>query len=496
MQTNKKETRGRPQRNGYSSQKREVPQNNQNRNSQPNHHQPNKQKLPIIKLNRDPKDIKLNEEQAKQVSELSSKIDAIGKVEMPNNEIFEKKKEEFDKNISDLYGKISQTRSSLDENQKKKEEFIKVHFPHTKEINETNEKIKKINDILNPIQEKFNKIKESRKSLISTKSEMKNKSHGRSADQISDEIDEINYQIETETLSNQQLREKLAKIENLKKIRSKLSDVGDIDTQINRLRDSENELFQRIHELREQRSQLYDFKNSFKNDQKDASAKNDEFKKERDALHAQLNDLQKQVVEQRRLKQEFMDQYYAEKKETAIKRNELALLNNQRLQVYQEAERHMDLLEKGARQAGPIQERRNPYTQKIDAAKSLVCFLENMTQQDSVEDQKIKDQGKASTQSQKDLIASIRKPSKKERKNAKKSQNEEKRKPIKFDYSLETIRQFVLVEVKQPNKEDEIPETIKKLNDLINQWSNAFVKVSFKFNILADGSVKPIIKIE
>lgn len=325
---------------------------------------------------------------------------------------------------------------------------------------------------------------------------MKNKSHGRSADQISDEIDEINYQIETETLSNQQLREKLAKIENLKKMRSKLSDVGDIDTQINRLRDSENELFQRIHELREQRSQLYDFKNSFKNDQKDASAKNDEFKKERDALHAQLNDLQKQVVEQRRLKQEFMDQYYAEKKETAIKRNELALLNNQRLQVYQEAERHMDLLEKGARQAGPIQERRNPYTQKIDAAKSLVSFLENMTQQDSVEDQKIKDQGKASTQSQKDLIASIRKPSKKERKNAKKSQNEEKRKPIKFDYSLETIRQFVLVEVKQPNKEDEIPETIKKLNDLINQWSNAFVKVSFKFNILADGSVKPIIKIE
>ena len=180
------------------------------------------------------------------------------------------------------------------------------------------------------------------------------------------------------------------------------------------------------------------------------------------------------------------------------KRDDVALLINKRRQIYQEAERHMDLLEKGAKQAGEIKERRNPNEEKINAARSLISYLQGILAlgEEKEQEEETVMHGKAQNTAALDLVSSLRKPSKKEKKAAKKSKKaEEKPKNTKLDLTLESIQQFASVSVTQPTTTEQIPDVIAQLKKKAQEWEDSFIKLVLTFNVQADGSIKSAITI-
>ena len=210
-------------------------------------------------------------------------------------------------------------------------------------------------------------------------------------------------------------------------------------------------------------------------------------------LKEKINDLYKE-------KREFKQQFYAKRNELYQKRDDQALLIHKRNQIYQDAERHMDLLEKGARQAGEIKERHNPNEANINAARSLISYLQGILALEEAkleeEEQTTHVQGKAQNDSALDLVMSVRKASKKDKKAAKKEKKiEEKQKSNKLDLTFESLQQFSTLGVTQPTTKDQIPEVIAVLKKKAQEWEDSFVKLNLTFNIQANGSIKSAITV-
>ena len=455
-------------------------------------------RLPNISLRRDMKDIKLNEEQQKQVEELTAQIDAYGKIEIPDISIRVKKDEELTGQIDRISSQIQTLREKIEDIQRKQDNYEKEHNPHKQESDEAYQNLKKIEEKVQPMINERNQIRAERIQLDSKKKTIEDKTPGRSIDDLRDRIEQINYQIETQSMTNAQLKAKLSEIENIKKKMSQFTEIGPINKRIDELRQRERALNEQIKTLFDQKTALREQVSGFKEGSKEIKAARDKFWTERKAVNAQIVELKKQLDAKYQERKEFNNKFFAERHELMQKRDDVALLINKRRQIYQEAERHMDLLEKGAKQAGEIKERRNPNEEKINAARSLISYLQGILAlgEEKEQEEETVMHGKAQNTAALDLVSSLRKPSKKEKKAAKKSKKaEEKPKNTKLDLTLESIQQFASVSVTQPTTTEQIPDVIAQLKKKAQEWEDSFIKLVLTFNVQADGSIKSAITI-
>lgn len=455
-------------------------------------------RLQHITLRRAEKDIKLNEEQQKQVFELDQKIGAYGKVELPAMEEREKKNKEFEMETEKLQSQLQTKREKVDEITKKIDDFNKKHDPHKKEHDEIRAEIKKIDEVLQPTNEKLRSLRETKISASTKLRDIKEKTPGRSIEDIDAKIDELEYQIETSTLSNTQLKSKLSQIEQLKKNRGQFGNVAQLQNSIIHVKEEEKKLNASKKELQEKRDELYKQINSFNQGNSSFKEQIDKFWDEKKKVFGEIKELKEQINKKYAEKKEYNDQFFKNLNELRGKRNEVAVLINSRLKIFQEAERHMDLLEKGANKAGEIKERKNPNEGKISAAKSLIGFLQGQLalREDYQPKEKV-EKTVVETEASK-IINSIRKPSKKERKNQKRQEKpkDEKPKVKKMNFTVDSLQQFSLVGITQPSSQEEIPKVIAELKKKVDEWQQSFIKVTLNFDVQEDGSIKSSIKLE
>jgi chromosome segregation ATPase len=495
----RRESRPRGGRNAGPRSERSQNENRPRQDENQRDRQPRRPRLPNIQLRRDPKDIKLNEEQQKQVFELDQKIGNFGNIEIPQLEEREEKMKEFEFETQKLQSQLQTYREKVDEIQKKIEEFDKKHDPLKKEHDEIRAQIKKIDEVLFPTIDKLKSLREQKISANSKLNEIRQKTPGRSIEDIDYQIDQLQYQIETTTLTNTQLKSKLTQIEQLKKSRGQFGDVAQIQNSISHIRETETELLQTKKKLQEEKDALWKQIHTFSGDNKAFKEQRDELWASKKETFGKIDELKKQINAKYAERKSFNNEFFEKLGAQRQKRNEYAVLVNQRLQIFQEAERHMDLIEKGQNKVGEIKERINPNDQKINAASSLIGFLQSKLAYHEDFQQPVKKVEKEVVETDATrLINSIRKPTKKERKNQRRGEKpkDEKPKAKKITFTLDAIQQFALVGVTQPVTHEEIPKVIEELKSKVSEWKSAFIKVVLNFDVQADGSIKSHINLE
>lgn len=484
-----------PRQNTEQKPKTEEPQNQQRKQFNNRERGP---RLNNIHLTRDIKDIKLNDEQTAIVRDLDQKIANIGEVEIPSNEILDKEFEKIEKEISKQRGLLETYNIQIDDCQKRQDAAMEKLNPHKKEFDETDAKIKEIDAELQPIVQTLNEIRARRQELVSQKKDLKEKIPGRSLDDIDDQIDAIEYEIETSTLSNTQLKSKLSRIESLKKARAQFSGFAQIDNQLDKVKVNEEELYKRKKALQDAKNKLWDARKNFIGERDELRSTRAKFDEERKGLFTKVKAARAEINRLYDEKKKTFTEFREKKNALLDKKSELRVLKNKRLQIYQEAERRMDLVEMRARKAGPIKEVKNPNEEKINAARSLIAFLQGIVALDDVakEEETTVVLGKATKSSAMDLVNSVKKQSKKEKLAAKKGKKaEEQKKEQKIELSLQAIQQFSITGVTQPTTIDQIGDVIAQLKAKDAEWSNAFIKLVLNFDIQPDGSIKSQIKI-
>ena len=408
----------------------------------------------------------------------------------------EAKMTEFQNEFEKLNAQQSTIREKIENVSKRQDAFEKAHDPHKKEHDETRANIKKIQDEIEPLIQQRNAARARKVELSSKVKNIKDKTPGRSKEEILDKIDKLEYQIETSTLNNQQLRSKLSEIDSLKKSLGSFGNLGSIEHDVKVSAQSERELNEKIKVLIDQKNKLYQAMAAFNQDNKETKEQRDKLWQERKGYYTQLNEIKGKMDEIAKARKEYNDQFFANRNQLYQKKNELAVLMHDRLQIYQDAERHMNLLEKGAKQAGEIKERRNPNEDKINSARSLIGYLQTILSfdQEKDEQEEVKIQGKKEDNSALSLIGSVRKQTKKEKKAAKKEKKqEEKAKTSKLDLTFESIQQLAQLDLTPPTTTEQIPAIIAELKKKAQQWEDEFVKLVLKFDIQPDGSIKSAI---
>ena len=494
----------RPQRENSNENRRQDNRQNQQQHQGGERNQQQQQnrrpRLPHIYLRRKPEEIKLNEEQAKQVEELTQQINAFGKIEIPDTTALTEKDQQYQNEIDRLSSQMSNINDKLEDVQRRQDNYEKSHNPHKQESNEAYETMKKLDEQIKPLVAKRDEIKAQRIQTSTKVRSIKQSTPGRSKDDILDKISQLEYQIETQTLSNQQLRTKMSEIDKLKKSMGQFGNLNDYEAQFSQLTIQERELNDKISALFDQKNKLRDTLATLNKDNKDIKSEIDKFWAERKQLYQQRNELREKINKLYQEKRSFKQEFYNKRNELFQKRDDQAVLIHKRNQIYQEAERHMDLLEKGARQAGEIKERHNPNEANINAARSLVSYLQGILALEEAkleeEEEKTHLQGKAQNDSALQLVMSVRKASKKDKKAAKKEKkNEEKQKSNKLDLTFESLQQFSSLGVTQPTTKDQIPEVIAVLKKKAQEWEDSFIKLNLTFNVQADGSIKSAITV-
>lgn len=488
---------------GGQRSERTQPENTENstKNERPprqNQERPRRERLPNIRLERDEKDIKLNDEQAAIVKEFDEKIRAIGKIEIPEIDVLNVKLEEFEKEINTLNGKSQALYAKLDSIQARQDSYTKTNNPHKGESDSAFQRITEINKELEPIEAQLKAVKDRRAELQTRKTNLKEKFNARNVGDVDYQIETIEYEIETQTLSNAQLKAKLAKIDALKKSRSQYAGISELDKNISLSAEQEDKLWKQRKALMDERSKLYDKRKQFYEENKEVRAAIDKFRKERDEVYQQIKVIKAQIRDQIKERNDFRSKFYDQREKMFDKRRERAELENKRRQVFQEAERRMNVLEKGAKQAGEIKERRNPHEAEISAGRSLITFLQSIIdkEEEAKEAAQSKEAGKLVSSAANDLVASLRKKSKKDKKMEKKERKIENH-PVntKLVLPIMTIQQFATVGVTAPSTTEQIADTLVELKKRVNAWAAEFVKLVLDFNIQPDGTIKSSIRL-
>jgi len=457
------------------------------RYQKPEYKQEHRPRLPPIHLEKDIKEIKLTEEQDKQVKELEASVRLIGEVIIPDQDTHAKEIEEIEKGISNLKGRIHSYRNLIEELEARKEAIIKQNNPR---LTESSEIKARITSLSHQISDNYNSLKviegqashahESRKQL-----RMKFKYDNPEA--IKEKIEEIEYKIETNSFSNTVLRKHLTEIDSLQKTLSQLGDIPKVDEQIDRLHKQKDEIFKQIGAQKEERDILFKRIEAI-------TQSNQPNKEETDKIYAQIKEhwgnlkqTEVQLKEMFAKKNNSNEIFYNNLHSSQDKRAKVAELKHQILQIYKDAERRMKILEDGARKAGEITDVRNPKETEIVLAKSLVSYLENLIVEiKEADEEKEKDLSeKHVSQATQSLIASLRKDKK-----AKKPAQQKKAPNSKLIHDAHTIQEFARLDIQIPKTIEEVKPLIESLKLRITEWKSAFVRASLRFEVNEDGSVK------
>ena len=454
-----------------------------------------KPKLPIINLEKEIKDIKLNDEQEKKIKELEQKIHEIGEPKIPSAEEHQKYLDNVEQEISSLRGKSQTLQLQLDDALKSKDSLNKSKSPKQMESESVRKQITQFNQIFNSKREQLEHIKEKIDAVRSKKDDLKKKIGGfEKAEKIKARIEELEELNETQSTSNTVLKKRLGEIDSLQKLLLQSGNFIKLDEEMSTLRSQEAPLKNEINEIYQQRSALFTKLEGLKDlnapeEYSKINASIDKLRNESKEVNNKIRNLEQQKWEQTQKYRHDTNGAYEIKYQVSVLKNEV-------LQIYKEAERRMKLFEEGAKKAGQIRDAKNPKDKEIQLAKSLVTYLESVIGKETTKDAEDEESStshvgiKKVDEKKNALIESLRtkKTNKKDKKVKKVTQD--------LVHDAQTIQQFSTLNIKIPTKIQEAEPVINLLNEMIKSYSASFIRVQLKLDINLDGSIKTSISLE
>lgn len=449
----------------------------------------NQKRRPPIRLTLPEKEIKLNEDQDARIKELDKRLSELNKdKEGPNREEFESENKQFETTINALTGRIETLKEQINAEQTKRDLFVKSHQADYKLVGTLGAQIKALSEEIKEIEAKRTAITDKRKKIQSQLTEFTQQYKITKEEDVFAKIDQINFEIETQTLSNNELKKKLGEVDRLKTTLTKVKDIEGLKEQLSEARKEESAVFDQLKAKRDERTGIFTQITTQRGNLTPIQEEIQQYKPRFDSLYAQLKEVNQELYEKRKAKRAAADVFYKKLDAHRAKLQEITDLSYERKVIYAEAERIMTAVLEGQKKVGDIVEPKNPHEKEIICANSLIGYLEDVISEQTKEE---KAAAIASTKNDKSaaaLVAGVHK-SKVSKKEKAAQRQAKKTKPTGLVHSMETMSQFASLEIPPPTSSEQIPALLEVLKTKVKGWSNEFVKASLAFNIQENGKV-------
>jgi chromosome segregation ATPase len=434
-------------------------------------------------------DIKLNETQAEKAKELDEKIRELGRPVEPSQTEHDERLGVVEAEINKLNGHLQTLNGELAERNKERESYYKENAPGFAE-QEANDK--NVNSIKNRIASCIEEQKTVKANIIKLVQDYKRKQHElgiKSRDDAESRIEELNHQMETETLSNQELKKKLAEVDRIQSNFKKLEVLEEMREELDSARARDAELIAEIGALRLDRNTALERSKSVKEAGHSVSRRLDEMKQAEKAVYERIREQKKLIGDKIQQRKEIEHEFWEARRAYRAKVQQSTELLHEKRKIYAEAERIMLQMEEGRRKVGEIKERKNPNEVQITAANALISYLEKCLSEMGAKPEEKLDGGKKGSKDVIDFLKGLHKPSKKQK-------EKKSAKPQPLSHSLQTMSQFMAVDIVPPTTADQIPACLASLREKVQAWSDSFSRAIVDFTVGADGKVSVAISLK
>ena len=450
---------------------------------------------PPVRLFHDEKDIKLNEAQQARVKELEEEIKKIGNPVRPDEEAHNRAVHDLEMQIGRTVGQIDVLKQKIETNKQARDQYLSKNAPEVAEREQSHQKLRELKDEIAKLFTEKDEIKQKLTKIQSGLKERQLKSGVKSREEAELKRAEIEERIETETLTNQELKKLMSDVDRLTKIAASFDNVESQEAERMRLIARQSELGKLIDQKREERDGYVKKLEAAKSARAEVTAALTKFREAGDALWKERKTLEQQNKERYDAKAKLKDDHHKAVGEYLRLDREKRRLERDRKLVYAEAEKIMEQIEEGRRKIGEITERQNPHQKELSAGMALIGYLEGLVESEEEAAQSEKPMaGKQVDAKTMALLASIHKGKKKAEKG--KKQEKKEKKEATLVHSMDTMAQFVTVEVQAPTTIAQAKECIEVIRKKCKGWKETFVKALVKFDFQADGKVRVAVVLE
>lgn len=422
--------------------------------------------------------------QAALVKDIDEKIKALGTPKEPSREEHEKHLQEIDDEIQRLYTQrdqwneqIRKRQSDLDALRQSRDESGShgVNAEYQEAQRERDRLEKELHEIHALRAQKVEQLKDTKIRLG-----VKNQEEALAR------LDELDVQIETQTLTNTQLKKLLSEKDRLQSIFKSLEGVTKLQTDLEALRAQERDKRNELDAARDRFSRAREARQATQGpkDQPSPSQRiNAEIREIRERLTA-LQEASRQKNQEKKTVREAFDAAWQEYRATL---QQIGKLGYEKKVILSEAERVMMQIEEGRRRIGEIKEFVNPHEAEINAGMALIAYLEGFIEKQSERTEARAPQPKVAGSADLALVAALRKPTKKDREAAKKTQQPQK--PTTLSHDMTALGQFDKVGLTAPLTIEQVAPLLEQLNAKVKAWKEAFRCARVAFNVQPDGKV-------
>jgi chromosome segregation ATPase len=335
------------------------------------------------------------------------------------------------------------------------------------------------------VQNELRAIQQKRGTRVGQLRESKGRAGVKSADEALARIDEIDSRIETQTLTNADLKSLLAEKDRLRSIFKSLAGMTAIETDVATLRAQEEEKRNELDAVRERVQKAKEARNAIQGAENEHQAAYQKFRAELDEIRGQISKVKDEIRQKVNARKEAQEKWKADIDEYRAKHQQTADLAYEKNVIYSEADRQKVQIDEGRRRIGEVKDAVNPNEPKINAAVALLAYLEDLSERATQKPETPAAQPKGGSEADRALLAALRKPSKKQI--VRKPSTPAKAGTLSHDVAAHS--QFAVVEVDAPLTLEQIPGTIEVLTAKIKEWRDAFRAARLALNVLPDGKV-------
>jgi hypothetical protein len=382
----------------------------------------------------------LTEEEKIEISSINKKIEDLKRSEKPKIEDHRQNLTKIDNNIST---KINSKRNFQ---QNIMDEILSEH-PDLSEIIENFESVEDLKRRISELKRNRIDLCKQRQIINDRQNNFQHRFGFRSLFEVENRISELSDEIEVSTLSNKELKRKLAEIDRLKENLKNFqrfdnddNDLEDINEEIEKISEDINHLSEIIHIFESKTDNI-------------------------ESLNEEIDSLFDAKVEQR-------NQFHNSIKLFRNIPNEIRALEYERDCIYFLSERRMNEQRANDRKNRLEKIKLHPNQNKIDIARALMEYLNQFKIQNDDDNENSFNQNKNSQSNLNEendedefsmMIRNVR-----NNRNAKRISKTKK--SSKFSFSLETVQQFVTLGLNPPSSVDSIPQSITQLNSIITTF--------------------------
>jgi chromosome segregation ATPase len=376
-------------------------------------------------------------------------------------------------------------RAQLNKKKEDKIQFTQAKTPDGVDRATLSEEIRVLRQEIDELAGDLNDIKAERSQYIQKFGALQQKNGPRTPEEARRRKEDIMDRIETEKVSPKELKKLLAEVDQLTLIENSLQGVDKVKEALESVRKDESEIVAELKIKRQRLNELFGQRDDLRAATTELQGDLNGFDEAIAVIRGEMSELFQQIKGKVQARDQVRRDFARETDEYYDKRRAVEALEYEKKKVLSEAERLMVQAQEGQAKT-EIKERKNPHEKEIQTANSLVAYLEQVQTQTGGEAEKDDEAaGKQGSKADIALIASLRKPSKKDKQKAKRAT-----KPAALAHSLGTLAQFDAVNVTPPPTSEQVGAAIAELKQKAKEWTESFVRAAVRISPLPDGSVQ------